>query len=54
MEVKKIDCEYKEKCYHIMFYGMLANIGNRIISMPNCNECNIYKSEKKVRSNGNL
>ena len=43
----KIDCEYKEKCYNTIVYGMLANIGNRTMSMPNCNDCNVYKPTKE-------
>lgn len=43
MEIKKTDCENKEKCYLNMAYGVLANIGNRTMIMPNCNDCNVYK-----------
>ena len=47
MDIKKTDCKNKEECYLNMVYGMLANIGNRTMNMPNCNDCNVYKPTKE-------
>lgn len=47
MEKLRCDCLNHDKCIQTRVYGMLANIGGRVMQMPDCEYCNVYTPEDK-------